>query len=77
MTRSWVPKASSDVSIVRMDSELVREIYTLKSLVYLTWMSRIFEIGLSGRATMSGTSIVAVVYPCTITTVDSKGLFLE
>ena len=42
--------ASSDVSTVRMDSELVREIHTLKSLVYLRWMSRTFEIGLIGSA---------------------------
>ena len=63
MTRSWVPNVSSEVSIVRMDSEPVREIFTLKSLVYLRLMLRTFDIGFSGSAKIWGTVIVFVFYP--------------
>ena len=51
ITKSYLDFSTSpDVSTVRTDSELVREIYTSRSLVYLRFMARILPMGLVGSA---------------------------
>ena len=71
MIRSWVPVSSSEVSTNRKDSESERVIYTLKSLVYLTLIARVFPIGLERSAEICGT-VILTFYPYATSYLDSN-----